>query len=76
MKTWFSMSVLDLLCAVPAFLIASSLHKTLIRNRLCTPLTGLFLQTHDLDLRNLLGLVIGDRQDKCPPEQNSLLSKH
>lgn len=25
MKTWFSMSVLDLLCAVPAFLMASSL---------------------------------------------------
>lgn len=33
MKTWFSMSVLDLLCAVPAFLIASSLHRTLVRNR-------------------------------------------
>lgn len=80
MKTWFSMSVLDLLCAVPAFLIASSLHKTLMRNRPSTDttfhnLSQPFLHTNALWTFGTASASLSGTGGTNVPEQSALLSK-
>jgi len=47
--TWFSMSLLDLVCGVPAFLMASSLEgSTRINNSELTAVTGTLLDNNNV----------------------------